>query len=325
MHLIGPKRGQRAPAAPDEAASRAIARLELDEILADARAGMVEQALARLVANLAAVRSDSAPETWARVTAAARAHPMRGFMHLDPFTLRCYSRLRGQAADAAALDFVLRPREIAAPIADPAAALHQCMIRGQAARALRFRRDGLARAIDEAAARCDRPARVFAAACGHLRECDVATAFGAKRIGQLVAFDTDPDNCEQVRRDYTNLPIVTYLGSVRELVRGEHLFGDMDLVYCAGLMESLPHPAAAGLTRALFSMLRPRGMLVVTQFLEGLTEAALLETYLDWPMVYRSKTEAVALVQELLPGSVSEWSFVENAERTMGFVTLHRR
>ena len=325
MHLIGSRRGARGPVAPDEEAARAIARLELDDTLARARAGGVEKALARLVANLAAVRADSAPETWSRVMAAARAHPLRGFMHLDPFTLRCYARPRGHAADATALDFMLRPREIAGPIADPAAALHQCMIRGQTARALRFRRDALARAIDETAARCDRLARIFAAACGHLRECDAVTAFGSKRIHQVIAFDTDRENLERVRHDYANLPVITSLGSVRELVRAEHVFGEMDLVYCAGLMETLPHPAAASVARALFSMLRHGGSLVVTQFLDGLAEAALLETYMDWPMVYRSKTETIALVQELLPDSVSEWSFVEDAERTMAIVTLHRR
>jgi len=325
LHLIGHRRGSRPALAPDDAATRAIAELHLDETLERARSGGIDKALARLVASLAAVRDSAAPETWARVMAAARAHPLRGFMHLEPFTLRCYARPRGHTADAAALDFVLRPREIDAPIADPAAALHQWIIRSHAARALRVRCEGIARAIEDAAGRCERPARVFAAACGRLRECDRLTPFAAKRIGQLVAFDTDPDNLERVRRDYANLPIVTYLGSVRELVRGEHAFGDMDLVYCTGLMESLPQPAAAGLARALFSMLRRGGKLVVTHFTDGLAEAALLETYMDWHMAYRPRADVIALVQDLLPDSVSEWSYVENAERTMGFVTLHRR
>jgi SAM-dependent methyltransferase len=325
LHLIGHRRGRRLPAAPDDEATRAIAGLQLDDTLALARSGSVDEALTRLVASLAAVRDSAAPETWARVMAAARAHPLRGFMHLDPFTLRCYARPRGHVADAAALDFVLRPREIAIPVADPAAALHQWIIRGHAARALRLRRDALARAIEDSAARSDRPARIFAAACGHLRECDHLTPFTVKRVGQIVAFDTDPDNLERVRRDHGGLPLVTYLGSVRELVRGEHLFGDMDLVYCTGLMEALPQPSAAGLARALFSMLRPGGILVLTHFLDRLAEAALLETYMDWHMVYRSRPEAIALVHDLLPDSVSEWSYVENAERTMGFVTLQRR
>jgi len=303
----------------------AIARLALDDVLAMARSGRIEQALARLIASIADVRAHVSPETWSRVLAAARAHPLRGFLHLDPFTLRCYARPRGQCADANALDYALRPRELTMPLAQPVAALHQCIIRGQTARALRFRRDCLARAIDEAAEHCDRPPRILAAGSGHLRECDRIVGFGARRIGQIVAFDTDRDALERVRRDYANLPVVTQFGSVRDLVRGASAFGDMDLVYCSGLMESLPHAAAAGLARALFAMLRPGGTLVITQFLTGLTEAAFLEAFMDWHMAYRTRDETVALVQGLLGDSASGWSYGESPESTLGVLTLRRR
>ena len=303
----------------------AIARLALDDVLATARSGRIEQAMARLVASLADVRARVSPETWSRVLAAARAHALRGFLHLDPFTLRCYARPRGQCADANALDYALRPRELGMPLSEPVAALHQCIIRGQTARALRFRRDCLARAIDEAAQRCDRPPRILAAGSGHLRECDRIVAFGARPIGQIVAFDTDRDALERVRRDYANLPVATQFGSVRDLVRGAPELGDMDLVYCSGLMESLPDAAAAGLAHALFGMLRPGGALVITQFLTGLTEAAFLEAFMDWHMAYRRRDETVGLVRDLIGGAVRDWNYIESPEATLGALTLRRR
>jgi hypothetical protein len=320
-------RARRGPeGAPDEEeALRAIASLALDDVLATARAGRIEEALSRIVASLAAVRARSAPETWTRVLAAARAHPLRGFLHLDPFILRCYARPRGVAGDARALDFALRGRPLEMPLADAAAALHQCVIRGQTARALRFRRDALARAIEEVVAHAPRPPSIFAAGCGHLREWDRIMGFGSPRVGRLVAFDGDPDNLEQVKRDYASLPLEVHLGSVRDLVRGGALFADMDLVYCSGLLELLPQPAAANLARALFGMVRPGGMLVLTHFLSGLTEAAFLETFMDWRMVYRTRAELIALAQELLPDAERAWEYTESPESTLGALTLRRR
>ena len=319
-----PGAGRVAPPEDDEA-TRTIARLGLDDVLEAARAGGLDAALARLVRSLAGVKASVGPRTWSRVLAAARAHPLRGFLHLDPFTLRCYARPGGQAGDAAALDYALRPRELSMPLSDPVAALHQWMIRGQTARALRYRRDCLARAIEEAAEKCDRPPRILAAGCGHLRECDGVLAFGTKRIGRIIALDADPDALERVRRDYASLPVVAHVGSVRDLVRGADGFADMDLVYCSGLMESLPQEAAAALARSLFSALRPGGTLVVTQFLAGLAEAAFLEVYMDWHMTYRTKAEAMALVEPLLPETALGCSYQESPEATLCAISLQRR
>ena len=304
---------------------RAIAGLELDAVLAEARAGRIEAALSRIVAALCAARARAAPQTWARVLAAARAHPLRGFLHLDPFILRCYARPRGVAGDARALDFVLRGRPFDLPLADAAAALHQCVIRGQTARALRFRRDALVHAIEDAIAQAPRPAAIFAAGCGHMREWDRIVGFGSQRIGRIVAFDSDPDNLEQVKRDYAGLPIATQFGTVRDLVRGGTLFADMDLIYCSGMLELLPQGAAAGLARALFGMLRRGGTLVLTQFLSGLAEAAFLETFMDWRMTYRTRAELVALAQDLLPEAERAWDYAESPESTLGVLTLRRR
>ncbi|HSN20709.1 MAG TPA: class I SAM-dependent methyltransferase [Usitatibacter sp.] len=321
----GRTRSEPRGAPADEEALRAIASLELDAVLAGARAGRIEEALSRIVASLAQVRARSSPEAWTRVLAAARAHPLRGFLHLDPFVLRCYAQPRGIAGDARALDFALRGRPLEMPLADAAAALHRCVIRGQTARALRYRRDALARAIEEAIANASRPPAIFAAGCGHLREWDRIVGFGAPSVGRIVAFDGDADNLEQVKRDYASLPISTHLGSVRDLVRGGELFGDMDLVYCSGLLEILPQPSAAALARALFGMLRRGGTLVLTQFLVGLGEAAFVEAFMDWRMVYRTRAELVALAQDLLPDSERAWDYAESPESTLGVLTLRRR
>jgi hypothetical protein len=310
-------------AVPKTAASKALTA-PLDEILDGLRCGAVNESMDALVAHLAVVRRRSPPEAWPEYMEAARAHPLREFIHRDPFAARCFAKPRGYAADATALDYVLREREPAHRCADALGALHHYTTHGLTARALRFRRDFLAREIDEAALRSTRPVRVFAAGSGYLRECDRVGDCGDCGIGKLVAFDVDPENLDGVRRDYPQLPVVTHHGSVRQLSEGKHLFGDMDLAYCAGLMESLPHAAAQALVRALFAMLAPGGMLIVTHFLAGLEEAAFLETFLDWEMTYRTQAEIVALVSNLPQDSVSGWSYAENSESTLGMAFATR-
>jgi SAM-dependent methyltransferase len=246
-------------------------------------------------------------------------------LHRDPFTLRCYSKPRGYAADAPALDYVLRARELAVRSSDPVSALHHFMTHGETARALCFRRDAIAREIDKAAEGAALPLCVFAAGCGRLRECDHIRPSTPQRLGKLVAFDMDAENLAGLKRDYPELPILTHQGSVRQLVDGKHLFGDMDLVYCSGLMEALPQAAALGLSRALFAMLRPGGSLVITCFTHGLAEAGYLEAFMDWRMVYRTPVEIVDLAKAIASDEISGWTYRESPEATLGVLRVTRR
>ncbi len=296
-----------------------------DALLEMARSGAVVEALGHLVGALAEARARYSPEAWFRTIAQARAHPLRELLHRDPFTLRCYAKPRGYAADATALDYVLRARELTARQDEAASIIHHFTTHGQTARALCFRRDCLADEIDAAASHAEKPVRVFAAGCGHLRECDRVRSFGTGRIGKLVGFDMDAENLDGLRRDYPQLPIVAHQGSVRQLIEGKHLFGDMDLVYCSGLMESMSQSGASALARALFAMLRPGGTLLVTCFSTGLAEAGYLEAYMDWRMVYRTQSEALALVKELDADAVSSWTCSVSPESTLAVVRVTRR
>lgn len=297
----------------------------LDAALHALHRGEVRAALDALAADLALLRRSGTPEAWDAAIREARAHELREVLHRDPFTYRCYAKPRGYCPDGPALDYVLRARHLAVPSADLVARLHQWATRGQAARALHFRRDSIAREVEACAGRTPQPARVLAAGASSLRECDRIGGFALGRIARLVAFDADAQNLEAARRDYPALPIVPHHGSVRELVDGPRAFGDMDLVWCSGLLETLPDPAAAGLVRGLFDMLAPGGTLVLTQFLPTLGEAAFLEAYMDWKMAYRGQAGIFSLVRELPDDMARAWTYSENAESTMGLVTVRRR
>jgi extracellular factor (EF) 3-hydroxypalmitic acid methyl ester biosynthesis protein len=296
----------------------------LDVALEEIGRGDAAAALERLRASLAGLRASVSPERWSEIVLAARRHPLCKVLHEDPFTLRCYAKPRGYAGDAVAIDYVLNGRSGGKPEAR-VAQVHQYMTHGAFARGLRFRRDYFARMIDEAAASRGGPISVLAAGAGHLRELGVARARREKRIARFVAFDNDPQNLDVIRREHGALVEVRQ-GSLRQLVEGRHDYaGSMNLVYCSGVLETLPQVSAQGVVKTLFSMLAPGGRLVLSNFLPGLPDAALLEIYFDWRMTLRNQGEIFALAAPLPKESIGSWLYSENADATIGFLTVDRR
>ena len=296
----------------------------LDAILSLAREGAVHPALDRLNRFLAGARR-AGSESWLRLVGTARAHPLREFVHLDPFTFRCFSKPRGYPGDAGALDYVLRRRELAVRAADPLAEIHHYTTHGALARALLWRRDLVASAADEIAGRASEPIRFFAAACGHLRECDRMRSLKEGRVAKIVAFDMDAENLEGVRRDYANEPIAAHQGSVRQLVEGRHLFADMHLVHGGALLEGLTQAQAAELARALFALLRPGGTLILANLLEGLPDAGYVEAYMDWRITYRTPQSMEALASDIDSGAIDAITYVQDSDATIGAIAVTRR
>ena len=297
-----------------------------DATLATLQAGGEPDAtLETLRAHLDALRQGLSPEQWSRVVAEARAHRLCTVLHEDPFSLRCYSRPRGYPGDGVALDYVLTARTSGPVATARVARIHRFMTHGGFARALRFRREYFARMIDEAASAWPTPVRVFAAGAGHMRELGLARAIKTGRIDLCVAYDHDDQNLEAVRREFPDGPVRAHQGSLRQLVEGLDDFGDMHLVYCSGLLETLPQASAQGLVKTLFRMLRPGGRLVLSNFLPALPDAALLEIYFDWRMTLRTQGEIFALAAPLPKEHVGSWIYSENAESTIGFLAIDRR
>lgn len=297
----------------------------LDTAYAEMLSGNATAALEGLRAALARLRGQLSPERWSEIVIAARRHPLCKVLHEDPFTLRCYAKPRGYPGDAVAIDYALRARGTSPPSQARVAQVHHYMTQGAFARALRFRRDYFARMIDEAAAASRAPISIFAAGAGHLRELGEARARREAKIARFIAFDNDPQNLDVVRKEYPGVPVEARQGSLRQLVEGRHDFGNMQLVYCSGILETLPQVSAQGLVKTLFSMLAPGGRMVLSNFLPGLPDAALLEIYFDWRMTLRNQGEIFALAAPLPKESIGSWLYSENADATVGFLTVDRR
>jgi SAM-dependent methyltransferase len=285
--------------------------------------GPVDHVIDRLVDSLESQRVSMPPEVWAQRAREIVSHRVTHLLHQDPFTRRCFYKPRGYAGDARMLDYIygeaddddsttLGRRIMSANVGAPAP------------RAVRYRKDMLAAAIDRAAERVDQP-RVLAVACGHLREARRSQALQNHRVGELIAFDQDARSLAVVDREFGHLGVRTEPGRVRDLIVGRHA-ADMtgfDLVYAAGLYDYLREEPAHRLTQTLFRTLNPGGTLLIANFLTGIRDRGYMESFMDWHLVYRTLDEVEALT-DALPAHQFTCRRFDDPDRVIGFVEITR-
>jgi extracellular factor (EF) 3-hydroxypalmitic acid methyl ester biosynthesis protein len=265
-------------------------------------AGEARQGMGLLFSTLGHARAVMVSEDWKRFCKACLAHPVRELVHQDPITRRSYARPRGYAGDAVLLDLMYRtelPDRMRATKLGQG--ICQFMFEQPSAISLRWRRDMLARRIDELAEQTP-DARVLSVACGHLREAQLSQAVRERRLGRFLALDQDPKSLSVVERELAPLGVEPVPGSVKALLKGQQTFSDLDFIYAAGLYDYLPQPIAQRLTRVLFSMLRPNGRLLVANYTESAADAgckAYMEAFMDWWLLYRDEHEVTEWLQDI--------------------------
>jgi cyclopropane fatty-acyl-phospholipid synthase-like methyltransferase len=107
-----------------------------------------------------------------------------------------------------------------------------------------------------------------------MRELDLSHAVKCGLIGEIVAFDQDPLSLAEVEARARRLaaPVKCVEASVTRLIAGRTTFADFDFVYAAGLFDYLNVRAAKRLARAMFTMLRPGGRMLIPNFLSGISD-----------------------------------------------------
>lgn len=263
----------------------------LDNALAHFERGDIHVAMGTLHQNLSRSRALLGPDAWRQMCRDA-AHPIAQRVREDPFTRRAWERPRGYAGDAELIDFLYQPEVPEHGLSPVGAQVARFMHAQPSAQSVRFRRDHLARTIDEVAAAVDAP-RVVSIACGHLREASQSQAVREGRVSDFVAFDQDERSLEVVAKNTAGQNVRPVRGTVRSLLSGKVQFTDVDFVYSAGLFDYLSASTAARLTRRMFEMLRPGGRLLVANFAHEAPEAGYMELFMDWWLTYRDE-QAVA-------------------------------
>ncbi len=295
---------------------------QLDASMQGLVAGRIDEAMGRLCDCLLDERQSLAREDWDRRKLEYRRHPIGALLRQDPFTARAAAKPRGYPGDAELLDYVYAPEswpattELGASIARYST--NRCAPKG-----VRWRRDEMARIVDELAA--GRPnLRIVAVACGHLREADRSEALKGGGIEAWHALDHDP--CTLGSVSGLNTGVVRPLkASVRQLLTGTAPIpaGGADLVYATGLFDYLSDRTAAALLGRLLDIAAPSGRVVVANFAPDLPDTGYMEVFMEWDLTYRNEEEMVALANRC-DGQVASLTTYRDSDFGIVFMDISR-
>jgi len=254
-------------------------------------------------------------------------HKISTQMYQCPLTRRSKEKPRGYPGDAVMLDHIYG-------LGSAACAPHPTTFAGKlyfhgtnsaACRAVRQRRDILAREIDRAAENAaPRKANILSIACGHLREIELCNSVSADRIGRFVAMDQDQDSLDEIERSYPGLGLEKVRGSVRDIIRKRFEYGDMDFVYAAGLFDYLVDPVAMRLVQHMYGYLRPGGRLLIANFTKDVQDIGYMEAFMDWWLIYRSKEQIGALADCLPEGEGASISSFADDEGSIAYAIVEK-
>jgi hypothetical protein len=301
----------------------AAARLEGEKVHGE----HVWEAMDQLCCGLQVQRGTLSAEAWAEQVDACLRHPLRELVHQDPFTRRAFAKPKGYAGDAQLLDYIYGREEqwpVPAGTSPLGRVLFEYTTAAPACSGVRARREFIANLLDQLAEEMRRPA-VLSVAAGHLREVLLSAAVKRRKLGRYVALDADAESLAEVQRCYGFYGVETYTASFRRLLAGKFALEPFDLVYSTGLYDYLAQPAAQQLTAALFRLVRPRGRLLVANFLPGIRDVGYMETYMAWTLIYRTRRDMLDVAALIPEAEVRDIRLFSEENLNILFLQVTRR
>jgi extracellular factor (EF) 3-hydroxypalmitic acid methyl ester biosynthesis protein len=289
--------------------------------------GKVAEGMQELLSSLQVRRLRSSESAWSEFVAKCLAHPLCALVHQDPFTYRTFSKPRGYAGDAVMLDYVYGREEgwPVPPGTTPLGAEIFHFTTGSAAcEAVRARRGHIADLVDRLADETPNP-DILAVASGHLREAMLCSTIRRRRFNRYIALDSDPVSLEEVKRCYGRFGVQTCNASVRQLLTRRLDIGLFDLIYSTGLFDYMQLPTARRLTASFFEFLRPRGRLLVANFLPGILGVGYMESYMDWKLTYRNQMDMLAMADEIALQSIQDIRIFAEENHNIIFLQITKR
>lgn len=297
----------------------------LDESYALLLQGDGHNGMDKIFKGLKACRDVIPAEEWRNfVISEVLTHPVKELAHLCPFTNHSFYKPRGYAGDAGLIDFIYGEGTAKQhQLEGIASAIAQYTLNAPAARAVRYRRELLAKRIDDATANEKNP-WVLSIAAGHLREIELSQAALSGQIGRFHALD-HKESVQLMQRKYGSYNISASVGSVRQLLSGKFKFNGLYLVYAAGLFDYLPDKVAQRLIEVMFSFLKPGGRMLVANFLPNLPDVGYMEIYMDWFLIFRSAEDMAALFETLPQNEVDSLVVSFDPDENIVFVEATKK
>jgi extracellular factor (EF) 3-hydroxypalmitic acid methyl ester biosynthesis protein len=230
----------------------------------------------------------------------------------SPFLYRTYTKPLGYAGDYEMVNMMLRnPYEGSSAFAK---LLNFALLNTEPVVAHRNRIDFL---IEKLRSECLRRAsrgktRVFNLACGpamevqrFLREC------GESDLAEIDLLDFNSETLEYTRERIhearmsggRETQVRYFQRSVHQLLRaatqgGEEEFTNYDVVYCAGLFDYLSQRVCKRLVELFCTMVRPGGIVIVTNVAASNPRKAWMEYVMEWNLIYRDEKDMRDLVPD---------------------------
>ncbi|MES0490488.1 MAG: class I SAM-dependent methyltransferase [Leptospirales bacterium] len=281
-----------------------------------------------LIRGLWDVYQTMEPEQWNTFTTQhLLEHPIFEIVKTEPMTKRCLEKPRGYAGDAVMIDYIYESSSIeydlqnASPMGK---AIYDVIIEYPSSRAVRFRRDYVAKLIDEKALEVDKP-DILSVACGHLREADKSLAFQNGKLGVYTALDQDQESLDFIEQRYPNGEIDTLCMNIRKLIMGREVLQSYDFIYASGLYDYLSERVAARLSESLFKSLKPGGTLVIGNFKHNHSCIGFMESFMDWRLINRSEGEMAELVNGIDREEILDLKTFTEENETIVFLVVTKK
>ena len=298
-----------------------------DRVRGSIERGLIDEGLDDLFAGLEQVLSTLDSERWLAFTRETRADgTLADLVYQDPLTRRALDKPRGYAGDAMMMDYLYGIHSYHAAWAEAAVfgrTLLSYIQRRPAARAVRHRREHIARLIDESAHRAAQPA-ILAIACGHLRELELSAAIACGRAARFVALDADAESLREIETRYSGLGVETVHASVRHVLARKVRLESFDFVYAAGLYDYLNDAAAAALTARMFEATKPGGRVLVPNFAPRCSDRAYMETFMAWELVYRDEYDMARLVAQIPAAEIASYDIYSDPSGSIVYLSIEK-
>ena len=295
----------------------------LDEVHGLFSTGRIDEGMTELLPALQVRRLELSDGAWDEFARLCLEHPLRQLLHEDPFTYRAFSKPRGYAGDAPLLDFIYGEEEGWPPpdASEMGRNIFASTTCSSACEAVRARRGFIADLVDQIVDEMPHP-HILSMAAGHLREAHLCAAVKRRKFGRYVALDSDQDSLAEVQRSYGRFGVEPVAATVRQLLTHRVDLGLFDFVYATGLFDYLPLAAAQRLIWTMFQMLRPRGRLLVANFLPGILDVGYMESFMDWKLIYRDRRDMIRLADDIPQQQIRDIRIVAEENQNIIFLLV---
>ncbi len=299
----------------------------LNQVYGKLMEGQTAEGMSDLFTGLQIRRQNSSDQEWAEFVSMCMHHPIKDLVHQDPFTHRAFAKPRGYAGDAALIDYIYGREEhwpLPEGTSDLGRKIFDYTTAAPASEGVRARREFIANMLDRLVEEIDRP-HVLSIAAGHLREAILSSAVRRRKLGRLVALDSDTNSLDEIDRSYAHYNIEVVPASIRQMLARKVNLGEFDLVYTTGLYDYLQQTTAQRLTSVMFDLLRSRGRLIVANFLPGVRDIGYMESFMDWKLIYRTRHEMLEVSMDIPQAEIRDIRIFTEENENIIFLQITKK